>query len=164
MLKYAIYAWVPPYIHIWRSRPLHIWRRHITCIYERFVWHTYTKDLCYIHIRRSHSLTQVIHLSMSLPIYTHMKESPVTCMKDSRCIQIWRIRLTYIYCSFHWNCYTPKIHHIEKVRFHGTNSYWNLDLIWMCTEEIKFLDSVDLGGGSIYIGNWHMKDSWQVYI
>ena len=47
-------------------------------------------------------------------------------------------------------CYTPEIHHIEKLRDYpicrSTNSNWKIGPIWICTGDTEFLDGVDLGG------------------
>jgi len=74
--------------------------------------------------------------------------------------------VTCLFDCFHWKCYIPNIHQIEKLRFLGISRYtfklrlWlNLSLyqgiwvsrfggspIWNCTEKFEFLDMVDLLG------------------
>jgi len=49
-----------------------------------------------------HIWTQVSYLCISPPIYRYMKESPITCMKDSRYMRMKRICVTCIYEGFTW--------------------------------------------------------------
>jgi len=57
---------------------------------------------------------------------------------------------TWIYMTFSTDIATPqksaRLSNLHCSVFRGTNSHWDFGLIWMCTEEFKFLDLVTLGG------------------
>ena len=64
-----------------------------------------------------------------------------------------------IYDSFHWKCYTPKIHQIQKLELlRNTNSHSSPLSVSFCTadtETSEFLDVVTLGGVAFSVENCH---------
>jgi len=52
----------------------------------------------------------------------------------------------------------------SHVRLTESNSYWDCDLIWICTEEFEFLELMDFGQGGIFSGNCHTesRESYRV--
>jgi len=50
---------------------------------------------------------------------------------------ISRIARLWLYHPFHWQCYTLKIHQIQKLKFLGTNSNSTKISIWICTARFR---------------------------
>ena len=74
------------------------------------------------------------------------------------CIRCWLPALpnhcAYIYDGFHWKCYLPKIHQIEKPKFlvHiRTRPTLQFEFVPRGTEESEFLDVVAFGGVAISV-------------
>ena len=67
---------------------------------------------------------------------------------------------------FHWKCYTPEIHQIQKLQVHGTNSNQTKITIWICTARYGGIWVSRFGGFrgcSTFSGICHMNESRVAY-
>jgi len=118
--------------------------------------YTHLPSYCNIQYHTYEYIYERMHILCMLYIQTY------SCTNGFLYICIstnWMLRFHSPYDSFHWKCYTPKIHQIEKFWFLSVspspNSNWVFGSIWICTEQFKFLDLVDFGGCSIFSGIYH---------
>jgi len=73
----------------------HIWIRRVTCTSCHAYWYIMSHDMRYMRVRHvAHYIPRIL-----VPGYSSS------------------------YDSFHWKCYTPEIHQIEKLRFVGISRY-----------------------------------------
>ena len=54
-----------------------------------------------------------------------------------RCAYMFVTQQLNIYDSFHWKCYNPKTHKIQKLKFLVTNSNEDKISIWICTARYR---------------------------
>jgi len=129
-----IYIYTHMYIHIYThmiSHYIHVY----TCIHTHVYYitlytHIHIFTLTYVLFRIIHTYihiyTRMYIISHDIHTCTHIRWSDIY-MYTHTCI-FYHI----IYDSVSRNRHTPEIHHIENLRFLGTNSNWTKSEIWIC--------------------------------